>query len=56
MENVHTVINFAAESHVDRSILNPNDFISTNVSGTANLLLHASVFSIIYFFTNPLFF
>ncbi|NLJ15215.1 MAG: dTDP-glucose 4,6-dehydratase [Ignavibacteria bacterium] len=32
------IINFAAESHVDRSINNPNDFIRTNVTGTANLL------------------
>ena len=32
------VVNFAAESHVDRAILNPNIFILTNVSGTANLL------------------
>ncbi len=34
----NAVINFAAESHVDRSIANPNDFIQTNVVGTANLL------------------
>jgi len=32
------VINFAAESHVDRSIEDPNVFINTNVLGTANLL------------------
>jgi dTDP-glucose 4,6-dehydratase len=32
------VINFAAESHVDRSIVNPNLFIETNVLGTAALL------------------
>jgi dTDP-glucose 4,6-dehydratase len=32
------VINFAAESHVDRSIEDPNVFIKTNVLGTANLL------------------
>ena len=32
------VIHFAAESHVDRSILGPRDFISTNVVGTFNLL------------------
>jgi dTDP-glucose 4,6-dehydratase len=32
------VINFAAESHVDRSITNPNVFVETNVLGTANLL------------------
>lgn len=33
-----SVIHLAAESHVDRSITNPNDFIETNVLGTANLL------------------
>jgi len=33
-----TVINFAAESHVDRSIHDPNIFIQTNVLGTAVLL------------------
>jgi dTDP-glucose 4,6-dehydratase len=32
------VINFAAESHVDRSIHAPDDFIKTNVVGTINLL------------------
>lgn len=32
------VINFAAESHVDRSIHGPADFIQTNVLGTFNLL------------------
>ncbi|MEX2156180.1 MAG: dTDP-glucose 4,6-dehydratase [Gemmatimonadales bacterium] len=32
------VINFAAESHVDRSIHSPGDFIQTNVVGTFNLL------------------
>ncbi len=33
-----TVINFAAESHVDRSIKNPEIFVETNVGGTVNLL------------------
>ena len=33
------VIHFAAESHVDRSIANPKDFIDTNIIGTYNLLL-----------------
>jgi len=33
-----TIINFAAETHVDRSIDNPNAFINTNVLGTLNLL------------------
>ncbi len=32
------VLNFAAESHVDRSIHGPEDFIQTNVVGTFNLL------------------
>lgn len=32
------VINFAAESHVDRSIHGPGDFIETNIVGTFNLL------------------
>lgn len=32
------IINFAAESHVDRSIQNPNIFVETNVVGTQNLL------------------
>ena len=32
------VINFAAESHVDRSITNPEIFVQTNVLGTVNLL------------------
>ncbi len=32
------VIHLAAESHVDRSITHPNEFIETNVLGTANLL------------------
>jgi dTDP-glucose 4,6-dehydratase len=39
--NIDTVIHFAAESHVDRSIANPNDFIKTNVLGTAVLLAAA---------------
>ena len=37
-ENVDTVVNFAAESHVDRSILGPEAFIKTNVEGTFKLL------------------
>ncbi len=37
-ENIDYVVNFAAESHVDRSILYPNIFLSTNVEGTRILL------------------
>lgn len=36
-----TVVHFAAESHVDRSIDNPLAFVETNVLGTANLLAAA---------------
>lgn len=35
---IESVIHFAAESHVDNSIANPNAFIKTNVNGTFNLL------------------
>lgn len=35
---IDTVINFAAESHVDRSIENPQIFLETNILGTQNLL------------------
>lgn len=35
---VECVVHFAAESHVDRSILGPRPFIETNVTGTLNLL------------------
>jgi dTDP-glucose 4,6-dehydratase len=35
---VDAVINFAAESHVDRSIKSAQEFVSTNVQGTQNLL------------------
>ena len=35
---IDTVVHFAAESHVDRSILGPRVFIETNILGTQNLL------------------
>src|SRR5882762_5674019 len=35
---IDTIVNFAAESHVDRSILGPDDFIRTNIVGTHSLL------------------
>jgi dTDP-glucose 4,6-dehydratase len=38
MQDVDTVVHFAAESHVDRSIATPVDFINTNVLGTFVLL------------------
>ena len=36
--DVDAVCNFAAESHVDRSIVAPDAFIKTNIQGTFNLL------------------
>lgn len=35
---IDTIVNFAAESHVDRSICGPKDFIQTNIVGTFSLL------------------
>lgn len=37
-QNLDVVVNFAAESHVDRSILEPDIFVKTNVLGTQVLL------------------
>lgn len=37
-KDVDAIINFAAESHVDRSIIDASDFIRTNIEGTYNLL------------------
>ena len=37
-EQIDTVVNFAAESHVDRSIADPHSFLRTNVLGTQVLL------------------
>ena len=42
---IDAVCHFAAESHVDRSIVAPDDFIRTNVQGTFNLLELAREFS-----------
>ncbi|MDR2600875.1 MAG: dTDP-glucose 4,6-dehydratase [Spirochaetaceae bacterium] len=36
--NIDTVVHFAAESHVDRSITNPKKFMETNILGAWNLL------------------
>ena len=36
--NIDHIVNFAAESHVDRSILHPDVFVETNVQGTLALL------------------
>lgn len=36
--DIDTIVNFAAESHVDRSIKNPEEFVNTNIKGTQVLL------------------
>ena len=41
MHDVEGIINFAAESHVDRSILDAKPFIETNIVGTVSLLIVA---------------
>jgi dTDP-glucose 4,6-dehydratase len=38
VKDADIIVNFAAESHVDRSILDSTDFIHTNILGTHNLL------------------
>ena len=37
-ESIDTIVHFAAESHVDRSITGPDAFIDTNIVGTHNML------------------
>ncbi len=37
-EAIDTIVHFAAESHVDRSILGPGEFVRTNIEGTFRLL------------------
>jgi len=44
--NVDTIINFAAETHVDRSIMEPDAFIKTDVYGTYTLLEAAREFDV----------
>jgi dTDP-glucose 4,6-dehydratase len=36
--NINIIVHFAAESHVDRSIFGPKDFVETNINGTFTLL------------------
>ena len=43
-EEIDTVVHFAAESHVDRSIEGPAEFIQTNILGTFSLLETARKF------------
>ncbi|MFZ1551849.1 MAG: dTDP-glucose 4,6-dehydratase [Anaerolineae bacterium] len=43
---IDTIVNFAAESHVDRSIMNPDAFVKTDVYGTYVLLEAARRFNL----------
>jgi dTDP-glucose 4,6-dehydratase len=52
---IDAVIHLAAESHVDRSIMNPLEFMKTNVEGTL-VLLHNALLSWEKDFTNKLFY
>lgn len=45
-DGVDAVINFAAESHVDRSITNPGIFVQTNIQGTQVLLDAAKKYNV----------
>ncbi|HSX58181.1 MAG TPA: dTDP-glucose 4,6-dehydratase [Candidatus Saccharimonadales bacterium] len=58
LKEIDVLVNFAAESHVDRSIIDANPFIETNVKGTAVLLEEAKekrVRKIIHFSTDEVF-
>lgn len=46
MQGVDVVVHFAAETHVDRSILHPMDFIKSNVLGTYTLLEAAKKYNV----------
>jgi dTDP-glucose 4,6-dehydratase len=43
-EQPRAIVHFAAESHVDRSIHGPDDFVRTNINGTFNLLEEARAY------------
>lgn len=44
LERPRAIVHFAAESHVDRSIHGPDEFVRTNVNGTFNLLEEAHAY------------
>lgn len=46
MKDCDLVVNFAAETHVDRSIEDPSIFVKTDVIGTYNLLEHARKYDV----------
>ncbi|RAW10895.1 dTDP-glucose 4,6-dehydratase [Paenibacillus taichungensis] len=46
-EGIDVIVNFAAESHVDRSIVDPNVFVMTNIVGTQTLLELSRKYSVL---------
>ncbi|MCX8030495.1 MAG: dTDP-glucose 4,6-dehydratase [Thermodesulfovibrionales bacterium] len=48
-EKPHTVIHFAAETHVDRSILDPASFLKTNIEGSYNLYELSKIYNLSLF-------
>lgn len=58
VKDVEYLVNFAAESHVDRSILDPQPFIITNIEGTQTLLeacKHSSIKKIVHISTDEVY-
>lgn len=45
--DIDAIVNFAAETHVDRSLMNPDSFLRTNVYGTYTLLEAAKNFGVL---------
>lgn len=58
LADVDYLVNFAAESHVDRSILDPSPFIVTNIEGTSTLLeacRHSDIKKIVHISTDEVY-
>jgi len=58
VQDVDYVVNFAAESHVDRSILDPRPFIVTNIEGTQTLIeacRHSDIKKIVHISTDEVY-
>lgn len=58
VQDVDYLVNFAAESHVDRSILDPHPFIVTNIEGTQTLLeacRHSDIKKIVHISTDEVY-
>lgn len=58
VQDVDHVVNFAAESHVDRSILDPRPFIITNIEGTQTLIeacRHSNIKKIVHISTDEVY-